>query len=216
LSNNQVAAQALQIYIEKMSGAKLPIVEEGQPLRQAQGEPVEGKPAAQILVGHTQAAKKLGVKEPNMSVTVAPISSCVLHPNGHPSCWRRQESLDILTQWRRQTPHLMIYDYNPGMLLGMWVPERDVANFAVNAPMLKKLGIKGYAAEGRKVFMQTWISYYVRAKLLWDVKTNVAALKKDFYETFFGVQDKILGERGGGPASGRCGLPAKPMQRVPR
>ncbi|MHB0939900.1 MAG: DUF4838 domain-containing protein [Armatimonadota bacterium] len=130
-----------------------------------------------------------GVKlPPNVAVTLAPITCCVVHPVTDPTCWRRQEYLNILTQWRRQTPHVMIYDYNPGFLLGMWVPERDMANFAANVPVYKQIGIKGFAAEGRKAFMQTWISYYMRSRLLWDAETDVAALKQDFYTTFFGSQ----------------------------
>ena len=128
-----------------------------------------------------------GVKlRPNISVTYAPISCCVLHPNDHASCWRRQEFVRMLKQWRRQTPHVMIYDYNPGFLLGLFIPERDVANMAVNAPIYKEIGIKGMSREGRKAFMQTWVSYYVTAKLLWDSGADVEAIKKDFYATFFG------------------------------
>ena len=69
----------------------------------------------------------------------------------------------------------------------LWVPERDTANFAINAPILREIGIKGFQVEGRKAFMTTWTSYYVRAKLLWDADTDVEALKTDFYNTFFGA-----------------------------
>jgi hypothetical protein len=36
--------------------------------------------------------------------------------------------------------------------------------------------------------MQTWISYYLRGKLMWDANADVAALKKDFYTNFFGPE----------------------------
>ena len=122
---------------------------------------------------------------PNVMVMYAPIACDVLHPNDS-ELWRRRDFIRNLKAWRAMTPHIVIYDYNPGFLIGSWVPERDVANFAINAPIYKEIGIKGFAAEGRKAFMQTWISYYVRAKLLWDVDTDVDALKRDFYDTFFG------------------------------
>lgn len=80
----------------------------------------------------------------------------------------------------------MLYDYTPGFLLGMWVPERDTANMAINAPIYKKLGMKGFRREGRKVFMQTWLTYYVCGKLFWTAAADVAAIKRDFYDTFFG------------------------------
>lgn len=130
-----------------------------------------------------------GVKlPPNVQVMSAPISSCVLHPGDDPNCWRRQETMQILADWSKQTDHITIYDYNPGLLTGLFVPERDVANFTANAPLYKDLGIKGFVSEGRKSFMNTWISYYIRGKLMWDAHADVAALKQDFYNTFFGPE----------------------------
>ena len=49
------AGQALQTYIEKMSGTRLSLVQEG--------EAVEGDPV-RLLIGHTQAARELGVEIP--------------------------------------------------------------------------------------------------------------------------------------------------------
>ncbi|NQU09395.1 DUF4838 domain-containing protein [bacterium] len=125
---------------------------------------------------------------PNMTVYHAPISCCALHPNNHPGCWRRREFVKILAQYRRQTPHVYLYEYNPNFLTGLFVPERQTANAAVNIPLYKELDIKGINAEGRKAVMQTWTSYYVIAKLLWDADTDVAALKQEFYSTFFGPE----------------------------
>ena len=113
---------------------------------------------------------------PNVKVNYAPISTCVLHTGNDPHCWRHQETMSILRQWLKLTPHVDMYDYNPGFLLGSFVPERDVANFAENAKLYKQLGMKGLNSEGRKAFMQTWISYYMRGKLLWDSNADVAAL----------------------------------------
>src|SRR5690606_31037292 len=52
----------------------------------------------------------------------------------------------------------------------------------------KEIDIKGFAREGRKAFMQTWLSYYVGAKLMWDAEADVDAIKEDFYRTFFGSE----------------------------
>ncbi len=124
---------------------------------------------------------------PNIAVTYAPISSDVLHPlTTH--LWRRKETLSILRQWRRLSDHVLLYDYTPGFLLGMWVPERDTANMAINVPIYKSLGLKGFVREGRKAFMQTWITYYICGKLFWDADADVAAIKQDFYTTFFGPE----------------------------
>ena len=124
----------------------------------------------------------------NMSVMYAPIASCVLHPGNEPACWRRTETIRIMRQWCKLSPHVYLYDYNPGLLLGSFVPERDVANFAVNVKLYKEMKLKGFQAEGRKAFMITWISYYIRGKLMWDSNADVESLKKDFYTTFFGPE----------------------------
>ena len=51
------AGQALQAYVEKMSGARLALAEEGQA--------VPDDLAIRLLVGHTQAARELGVEIPS-------------------------------------------------------------------------------------------------------------------------------------------------------
>jgi hypothetical protein len=129
---------------------------------------------------------------PNIAVQIWPIGSCVLHAGDDPACWRRRETMSIIRGWRKLTPHVMIQHYTPG-LLSIWgaghqahLPERDVTVFAAEAPLLLALGIKGSNSQGASAFMSTWLSYYVRAKLLWDATTDVNALKTEFYDTFFG------------------------------
>jgi len=130
-----------------------------------------------------------GVEIPkNLTVMYAPIASCVLHSGNDPACWRRQETIKIMRQWCKLTPHVYMYDYNPGFLLGSFLPERDVANFTENVKLYKDMKLKGFQTEGRKTFMETWISFYVRGKLMWDANADVAAIKKDFYTNFFGPE----------------------------
>ena len=125
---------------------------------------------------------------PNVSVMQAPISCCVIHPNDDPTCWRRQEMVKNLKRWVSLTPHVWLYDYTQGMLVSQFEPERDVANFAINAPIYKKIGIKGFGRQGSNAMMATWIGYYTSAKLMWDVDADVEAIKEDFYNTFFGPE----------------------------
>ena len=122
----------------------------------------------------------------NIKVMYTSAACDVLHANDS-QLWRRRDSLRNLKTWCERSPHVTIYDYNPGFVIGNWVPERDTANFAINAPILREMGLKGYEAEGRKAFMTTWTSYYARAKFLWDADTDVEALMADFYNTFFGA-----------------------------
>lgn len=135
---------------------------------------------------------------PNMAVNLFPISTCALHAGDDPACWRRQETLRIAAGWRKLTPHVVMQHYVPGLLSvygagqQSLIPERDVPLIAAEARLLKRLGLKGVTGaawvQGGTAFMQTWLSYYVRAKLAWDVDTDVAALKREFYTTFFGPE----------------------------
>jgi len=124
----------------------------------------------------------------NMTVMYAPISCCALHNVTHKRCWRRQEFLKIMRQYLRQTPHVYLYDYNPNFLTGLFVPEPQTANAIANIPVYKEVGLKGFSAEGRMAFMQTWTSFYMLGKLLWDADADAEAIKQDFYMTFFGEQ----------------------------
>lgn len=121
----------------------------------------------------------------NVMVMYAPIANDIMHPHTSP-LWRHPEFISMLKQFRRQTPHITLYDYNPGFLSGMFVPERDAENMAVNMPLYKEIGLRGFNREGRKAFMQTWLSYYLNAKLMWNAHADVEALKAEFYTTFFG------------------------------
>ena len=123
---------------------------------------------------------------PNIAVMYCPITACALHPNDHPTCWRRQEYTRMLESWRKRTPHVYLYDYNPHFFDGLYVPLCPLNRLAIEIPMYKTMDLRGFNAEGRKAFMQHWISYYVTAKLLWDADADVEELKQDFYTTFFG------------------------------
>src|SRR5204863_9790372 len=99
----------------------------------------------------------------NMTVMYAPISCCVLHADDDPGCWRRQEFLKILKQWCRQSPHVWLYDYTPGLLVSQFVPEADTANFPANVKTYKRIGLKGFSRQGSNAMMGTWLDYYVSA-----------------------------------------------------
>ncbi len=135
-----------------------------------------------------------GVDMPsNVAATIWPLSACVLHAGDDPSCWRRQESMKIAEKWRRLTPHVVLNRYNPSLMNvygaghRSYVPERAVANFVAEAPLMKELGLKGSYDQGCSGYLISWISYYLKAKLLWDVTADIDALKDDFYNTFFGA-----------------------------
>ena len=123
---------------------------------------------------------------PNVAVMQAPISCCVLHPNNDPSCWRRLEATKNLRRWRSLSDHVWLYDYTPGLLVSQFQPERDAANFAINAKIYKEIGLKGFSREGQPSMMASWISYYTAAKFMWDVDSDLDAIKEDFYNTFLG------------------------------
>ena len=123
---------------------------------------------------------------PNVTVLHAPITGCPLHPINYEFCWRQLSYGKMLEQWRHQTPHVYIYDYNPHVFFGHYLPGGRTDDIALDIAAYKEMDLKGVSAEGRKAVMQTWISYYITGKLLWDADADVDALKAEFYDDFFG------------------------------
>jgi len=123
---------------------------------------------------------------PNVTVLHAPITGCPLHAIDNEFCWRQSFYWKMLKQWRQQTPHVYIYDYNPHVFFGHYLPGGRLDDIASDIAAYKEMDLKGVSAEGRKAVMQTWISYYLTGKLLWDADADIDAIKADFYDNFFG------------------------------
>jgi hypothetical protein len=57
---------------------------------------------------------------------------------------------------------------------------------AEDMKLYKANNVVGYTTEGNNTFFRTGLNYYVRARYMWDVNTNIDKLLDDFYTHFFG------------------------------
>ena len=120
----------------------------------------------------------------NIGIQLAFLQSCTLHRINDPRCWQRQDYGEILKRWTDLGP-VMVYDYDPGVGLEN-LPFPALHNLAYDLPRLAELGVWGFWTEGQNCWLRTHLNYYVRARLMWDVRVDVAGLVREYCEAFYG------------------------------
>ena len=128
----------------------------------------------------------VGKLAPKLGIQSAMISICTLHPIGDPVCIQRQVYKTIFDRATRDLNSVFVYDYDPGKGLdGMPFPA--LHNLEHDFPYFKDRNIWGFWTEGQNCWMVTHLNYYARAKLMWNAKTDVRALVRDYCEKFYGA-----------------------------
>lgn len=122
---------------------------------------------------------------PNLGIQSAILSACTFHPVGDPRCWQRQVYKDVLDRWTERLDFVIVYDYDPGKVLDN-LPFPMLHNLKKDFPYFHSIGLWGFWTEGQNAWMVNHLSYYVRAKLMWDVNANVNALVREYCQTFYG------------------------------
>jgi len=123
---------------------------------------------------------------PNLGIQSAVISACTIHRTGDPACWQRQLYEQVMTRWLRDLDFVIVYDYDPGKSLE-GLPFPALHCIAYDLPWLHKQGLWGFWTEGNNSWMITHLNYYVRAKLMWDVDSDVPSLVHDYCVRFYGA-----------------------------
>ena len=121
---------------------------------------------------------------PNLALVICHYTEyCNLHPVDDPECPRNQHYRQVLLDWQKLIPDICFYEY---YYTNGWreLPCPLVRVIAQDIPYFKGLGIKGLYTQYGSIW-NTYLNYYVAAKLLWDAETDVDALLDDFYERFF-------------------------------
>jgi len=135
--------------------------------------------------------------------------SCYNHPIDDPQCRpNRERFYPAIQDWARRAPTLGIYEYyyKASVCHALFPIVHTIRS---DIPTYHRLGARYFYTQG------TWrnaaghgLNYYVTAKLLWDLKTDVDALLADFYEKFYGrarepmreyheLLERWMAERGG-------------------
>lgn len=123
---------------------------------------------------------------PNISVHTAFLAHSRHHRYDFRS-WQTTERMKLYERWGKISRYTVERPYFPPMQFHCHVPQPMYRASAFNIKELKRLGLAGSEWEGRCAFMAGGLNYYVRAKCLWDVDTDIDALLADYYREFFGV-----------------------------
>lgn len=133
----------------------------------------------------------IGELSPNLGIQSAMIDTCTFHRIGDPECWQRQVYQTILDRWTGDLNCVFIYDYDPGKSLDN-LPFPMLHNLGPDFRYFQERGVWGFWTEGHNAWMCTHLNYYARAKLMWNVDTDLQALVRDYCEKFYGKAAKPI------------------------
>ncbi len=103
---------------------------------------------------------------------------------------------ELITLWSKKAGKTGMYDY-----LGLYVWDLDIPGQGqgseVDKTALKiknyyRLGARGYEAESTPGSINKGLGHYVVSRMLWDVNTDVAAIKKEFFKKCFGKAASLM------------------------
>ena len=97
---------------------------------------------------------------------------------------------ELVTLWPKKCHYLGLYDY---WAVYDWIRDRlpsgrtgNMEYVAEKLPWYIKCGACGLSAESGNSWGSQGLGYYLGARVLWNSKTDVEAVKKDFYQKAFG------------------------------
>ena len=123
----------------------------------------------------------------NLTIMFANIAACTIHAYDDPKCWQMQRQGQMIRQWCKLSDKVWIYNYNYTMLVHKGTITPMVHRIRRNIPLLKQWGVIGFFDQDEADFALSGIpTRLVRARLQWDVDTNVDAVLDDFFDKWFG------------------------------
>ncbi len=123
----------------------------------------------------------------NLTIMFANIAACTIHAYDDPKCWQMHRQGQMIRQWCRLSDKVWIYNYNYTMLVHKGTITPMVHRIRRNIPLLKEWGVVGFFDQDEADFALSGIpTRLIRARLEWDVETDVDAVLDDFFEKWFG------------------------------
>jgi len=123
----------------------------------------------------------------NLTVMFANICACTIHAYDDPKCWQMQRQGQMIRQWCKLSDKVWIYNYNYTMLVHKGTITPMVHRIRRNIPLLKQWGVIGFFDQDEADFALSGIpTRLVRARLQWDVETDVDVVLDDFFDKWFG------------------------------
>ncbi len=126
--------------------------------------------------------------DPKIWIMFAAIFSDTYHAYDNPRSWMTLRQYNMLKDWASMYDNIYMYNYLYYNLAGCGAPPIPVARRHIHEmPMLKKLGLAGFADEGRTVAGEAGVfPTYVRARLMWDADQDAQALMTEFFADWYG------------------------------
>ena len=126
--------------------------------------------------------------DPKIWIMFAAIFSDTYHAYDNPRSWMTLRQYSMLKDWASMYDNIYMYNYLYYNLAGCGAPPIPLARRHMHEmPMLKKLGLAGFADEGRTVAGEAGVfPTYVRARLMWDADQDAQALMTEFFDDWYG------------------------------
>lgn len=123
---------------------------------------------------------------PNLAPWFAPIEQCTRHLPGSGRCWQRDANFEILKTWCEISDKVFIYDYEPTLLIENGLPMPATNRFAIEMPLMDKLGVRGILQQSQVTIMNQGANLYVRARQMWNAQADVGQMLDEYYAKMFG------------------------------
>ncbi len=155
-----------------------------------------GKLVDTLAYQYTEKPPKITKPLPNVRIRLCPISNCEHHPYEQRCCPQNAAFMDNLAGWDAVTDSLYIWHYNT-IFANYLLPQPDLDEIAADIPLYKRSGVKGIFMQGTYTAMQDNrptggggfmddLKQYLIAKLLWNTRADVKAIRADFLKGFYG------------------------------
>lgn len=102
----------------------------------------------------------------------------------------------LADEWRKKGATVGIYDYFSWYAWDYDIPGQSLASKSSElVKSIKKYydkGVKAYEAESSIGWISKGLGYYLASKLMWDIKTDVESVKKEFFKNCFGKAADVM------------------------
>ena len=126
--------------------------------------------------------------DPKIWIMFAAIFSDTYHAMDNPKSWMTLRQYNMLKDWTRMYDNIYMYNYLYYNLIGGGAPPIPLARRHMREmPLLKRLGVVGFADEGRTVRGESGVfPTWLRARMMWDADLDGWKLMDRFFAEWYG------------------------------
>lgn len=97
---------------------------------------------------------------------------------------------ELITRWRIKGAKVGIYDYFSQFTFDYDIPGQsqasEIKKLTENIRKYHSMGVVGYEGQSSPGWINKGLGYYICAKLMWDLNTDVESIRKEFFNNCFG------------------------------